>query len=120
MPFQNSPTRRFFLNLFCLSFTGLIPTQNPLRRINSIKGIFYCNSFPGFCIIILLQTCRIQKFYLQLDLQSVLHQLNFLKLLDLALSHDIFDPFPLDKILDQTKLTAFADDKCNKNDNFCL
>ena len=28
------------------------------------------------------------------------------------------NPFPHEKILDETKLKAFADDKCNKNDNF--
>ena len=32
----------------------------------------------------------------------------------------IFDTFPHDKILHQTKLKAFADDKQNKNDQFCL
>ena len=32
------------------------------------------------------------------------------------------NPFPHNKILDQTRLKAFADDKikCNKNDDFCL
>ena len=30
------------------------------------------------------------------------------------------NPFPHGKILDQTKLKATADDKCNKNDKFCL
>ena len=34
----------------------------------------------------------------------------------------LFDPFPRNKILDQTKLKAFADDKLNvtKINNFCL
>ena len=34
----------------------------------------------------------------------------------------LFNPLPDDKILDQTKLKAFADDKLNvnKNGNFCL
>ena len=31
-----------------------------------------------------------------------------------------FNPFPHHKILDQTKLKAFSNDKRNKNDDFCL
>ena len=31
-----------------------------------------------------------------------------------------FNPFPHDQVLDETKLKAIAEDKCNKNDNFCL
>ena len=40
----------------------------------------------------------------------------------LILNASRFNPFPLDKILDQTKLKAFTDDKLNvtKNDDFCL
>ena len=43
------------------------------------------------------------------------------KCFEFGLVHNfVINPLQDDKILDQTKFKAFPDDKCNKNDNFCL
>ena len=40
--------------------------------------------------------------------------------LNIYIKGKLFNLFPHNKILDQTKLKAFADDKCNKNHGFCV
>ena len=96
-------------------------SANALSPIFTECGPIYLHTNPKlflfFFFFILIKAKfswkTLQKLALSLWVMITHKQLLAKKLL-------LAKPFPHDKILDQTELRAFADDKCNKNNHFCF